>query len=101
MLLRSGKVLVCNGTLSDEDARPEKKLKSCSSTPLTDDENTVHTLSEELSAFESQMFLQIPYLEGNWDALVDAFPNTSAIQDGGNAMDLGTFDDVPLMGGVY
>ncbi|KAM3375148.1 ethylene-responsive transcription factor RAP2-12 [Capsicum galapagoense] len=96
-------VLECNGTQSDEDARPEKKLKSCSNASLPDEDNTVHTLSEELSAFESQMkFLQIPYLEGNWDASVDAFLNTGAIQDGGNAMDLWTFDDVPsLMGGVY
>ncbi len=96
-------VLETNETHFDEDARPEKKLKSCSSTSLTDDGNTVNTLSEELSAFESQMkFLQIPYLEGNGDASVDAFLNTSAIQDGGNAMDLWFFDDVPsLMGGAY
>ncbi|MCD7455518.1 hypothetical protein HAX54_028502 [Datura stramonium] len=87
----------------NEDARPEKKLKSCSSTSLADEGNTVNTLSEELSAFESQMkFLHIPYLEGNWDASVDAFLNTDAIQEGGNAMDLWSFDDVPsLMGGVY
>lgn len=98
-------VLESNGAYFDEDARPEKKLKSCSSTSLGDDGNTtVNTLSEELSAFESQMkFLQIPYLEGNWDASVDSFLNTAgAIQEGGNAMDLWSFDDVPsLMGGVY
>lgn len=96
-------VLETNETHFDDDSRPEKKLKSCSSTSLTVDGNTVNTLSEELSAFESQMkFLQIPYLEGNWDASVDAFLNTSAIQDGGNAMDLWSFDDVPsLMGGAY
>ncbi|XP_055832633.1 ethylene-responsive transcription factor RAP2-12-like [Solanum dulcamara] len=96
-------VLESNETHFDENARPEKKLKSCSSTPLSDDGNTVNTLSEELSAFESQMkFLQIPYLEGNWDSSVDAFLNTGAIQEGGNAMDLWCFDDVPsLMGGVY
>lgn len=96
-------VLESNGSHFDEDARPEKKQKSSSSTSLTGDGNTVNTLSEELSAFESQMkFLQIPYLEGNWDSSVDAFLNTSAIQEGGNAMDLWSFDDVPsLMGGVY
>lgn len=96
-------VLECNETQFDEDARPEKKLKSCSDNSLPDDGNTVNKLSEELSAFESQMkFLQIPYLEGNWDASVDALLNADATQDGGNAMDLWFFDDVPsLMGGVY
>ncbi|CAN4100050.1 unnamed protein product [Withania somnifera] len=97
-------VLESNGTYFDEDARAEKKLKSCSIPSLTDDGNTtVNTLSEELSAFESQMkFLQIPYMEGNWDASVDTFLNTGAIQEGGNALDLWSFDDVPsLMGGVF
>ncbi|CAN4098559.1 unnamed protein product [Withania somnifera] len=95
-------VLESNGTCFDEDARPEKKLESCSSPSLADEGNTVNTLSEELLAFESQMFLQIPYLEGNWDSSVDTFLNTGAIQEGENAMDLWTFDDVPsLMGGVY
>nr|ADP37417.1 ethylene-responsive-element-binding factor 2 [Petunia x hybrida] len=86
-----------------EDARPEKKLKSDPNNPVADDGNTVNELSEELSAFESEMkFLQIPYLEGNWDASADTFLNTSATQDGENAMDLWSFDDVPsLMGGVY
>ncbi|XP_060218064.1 ethylene-responsive transcription factor RAP2-12-like [Lycium barbarum] len=86
-------VLESNGTQFNEDARPEKKLKS-------EDGNTVNTLSEELSAFESQMkFLQIPYLEGNWDALLNA---PDATQDGGNTMDLWSFDDVSsLMGGVF
>ncbi|KAJ8557763.1 hypothetical protein K7X08_004529 [Anisodus acutangulus] len=88
-------VLESNGTQFDEDARPEKKLKS-------DEGNTVNTLSEELSAFESQMkFLQIPYLEGNWDTSADAFLNADATQEGVNGMDLWSFDDVPsLMGGV-
>ncbi|XP_009794756.1 ethylene-responsive transcription factor RAP2-12-like [Nicotiana sylvestris] len=96
-------VLESNGTQFHEDARPEKKLKSCSDNSLPDDGNTVNKLSEELSAFESQMkFLQIPYLEGNWDASVEALLNADATQDGGNAMDLWSFDDVPsLMGGVY
>ncbi|KAJ8560137.1 hypothetical protein K7X08_004195 [Anisodus acutangulus] len=94
-------VLESNGTQSDEDARPEKKLKSSSKDSSADDGNTVNMLSEELSAFESQMFLQTPYFEGNWDTSADAFLNADATQ-GGNGMDLWSFDDVPsLMGGVY
>ncbi|KAK4349786.1 hypothetical protein RND71_029099 [Anisodus tanguticus] len=86
-----------------EDASPQKKMKPCPSNPVADDENTVNNLSEELSAFESQMkFLHLPYLEGNWDVSVDTFLNTSATQDGENAMDLWSFADVPsLMGGAF
>ncbi|XP_019198756.1 PREDICTED: ethylene-responsive transcription factor RAP2-12-like [Ipomoea nil] len=74
-----------------QETNPQKKLKST--------ENTVEKLSEELSAFEDEMkFLQIPYLEGNWDSSVDTYLNA----DGGNAIDLWSFDDVPsLMGDVY
>ncbi|XP_055826077.1 ethylene-responsive transcription factor RAP2-12-like [Solanum dulcamara] len=86
-----------------EDANPQKKLKSCTSNPVTDDVNTVDMLSGELSAFEPQMnFFQLPYMEGNWDASVDTFLNTSEAQNEVNAMDLWSFDDVPsLMGGVF
>ncbi|XP_059302992.1 ethylene-responsive transcription factor RAP2-12-like [Lycium ferocissimum] len=87
-----------------EDANPQKKLKSSTNNPVADDGNTVNNLSEELSAFESQMkFLQLPYIEGNWDAAsVDTLLNTSATQDAVNAMDLWSFDDFPsLMGGVF
>ena len=61
------------------------------------------TLSEELSGFEAQMkYFQMPYLEGNWDASMDAFLNGDATQDGGNTMDLWTFDDIsPVMGGGF
>ncbi|PHT47253.1 Ethylene-responsive transcription factor RAP2-3 [Capsicum baccatum] len=85
------------------DANPQKKLKSCTNNPVADDGNTVNSLSEELSAYEPQMnFFNLPYMEGNWDASVDAFLNTSATQNAENAMDLWSFDDVPsLMGGVF
>nr|GLL35075.1 ethylene response factor 1 [Ipomoea trifida] len=75
-----------------QETNPQKKLKSTENT-------TVEKLSEELSAFEDQMkFFQIPYLEGNWDSSVDTYLNV----DGGNALDLWSFDDVPsLMGGVF
>ncbi|KAL3825067.1 hypothetical protein ACJIZ3_021096 [Penstemon smallii] len=69
-----------------EDASPAKKAKSSSE----------DVISEDTSAFDSQMKLfQMPYLESsNWDASIDAFLNG----DGGNGMDLWSFDD---MGGVY
>lgn len=87
-----------------QETNPQKKLKSSSSENLVvADGNTVEKLSEELSAFEDEMkFFQIPYLEGNWDSSVDTYLNADATQDGGNAIDLWSFDDVPsLMGGVY
>ncbi|CAK9144663.1 unnamed protein product [Ilex paraguariensis] len=88
---------------SVEDANPTKKLKSNSVDLVSGEESTVNKLSEELSAFESQMnFFQIPYLEGNWDASVDTFHNAGTTQDGGNPGDLWTFDDFPsMLGGVF
>lgn len=86
-----------------EDTNLQEKLKSCTNNPVANDGNTVNVLSEDLSAFEPQMnFFQLPYIEGNWDASLDSFLNTSATQNGENAMDLWSFDDVPsLMGGVF
>jgi EREBP-like factor len=71
-------------------------------------ENDAKNLSDDLSAFEADMKLfQMPYLEENWDASVDALPSgdatqdggNSATQDGGNSIGLWTFDD--LVAGVY
>ncbi|KAH6773339.1 hypothetical protein C2S51_011743 [Perilla frutescens var. frutescens] len=57
--------------------------------------------SDDLSAFDSQMKLfQMPYLESNWDASIDAFLNGDATQDGGNEMDLWSFDDA-MLGTIY
>ncbi|KAA8541588.1 hypothetical protein F0562_022740 [Nyssa sinensis] len=85
-----------------ENANPTKKLKSNPQDVAPAEENT-GKLSDELSAFESQMkFFQIPYLESNWEASVDTFLGGDATQDGGNSMDLWTFDDLlPVVGGVY
>ncbi|XP_076886858.1 ethylene-responsive transcription factor RAP2-12-like [Bidens hawaiensis] len=50
------------------------------------------------------MFFEIPYVEGNWDvASMDAFLNGDLnLQDGGNVMDLWSFDDLPvMMNGVF
>jgi len=63
-------------------------------------ENDAKNLSDDLSAFEADMKLfQMPYLEENWDASVDALPSGDATQDGGNSIGLWTFDD--LVAGVY
>ncbi|XP_027081533.1 ethylene-responsive transcription factor RAP2-12-like [Coffea eugenioides] len=85
-----------------EDANSSKKLKTSPLDLVPADDNN-KKLSEEFSAFESQMkVVQMPYLEGNWDASLDAFLNGVAVQDGGDEMDLWTFDDISaMMGGVY
>lgn len=83
-------------TQFSDDASPAKKLKSGG-------EDNSNKLPENLSDFESQMKLfEMPYLGGNWDSSIDSFLN-GGTQDGGNAMELWTFDDVlPLMdGGVF
>ncbi|XP_058226902.1 ethylene-responsive transcription factor RAP2-12-like [Rhododendron vialii] len=88
------------GGETQEDASPGKKLKTDSVDVGPVEENTVKNMSDELSAFESEMKLfQIPFLEENWDASVDAFLSADATQDGGNSMDLWTFDD--LVAGEY
>lgn len=87
-----------------EDANPGKKFKSASDDIVSDEENTAaKTFSEELSAFESQMkFFQMPYLDGGWDPSMEALLGGETTQDGGNAVDLWTFDDLaPMMGGVF
>ncbi|XP_062154155.1 ethylene-responsive transcription factor RAP2-12-like [Alnus glutinosa] len=85
-----------------EDANPKKKLKSESGNVVSVENNTPKTLSEELSAFESQMNFQMPYLDGSWDASIETLFSGSTTQDGGNSMDLWSFDDLPAMaGGVY
>ncbi|KAL2243159.1 ethylene-responsive transcription factor RAP2-12-like isoform X1 [Sesamum indicum] len=86
-----------------EDGGPAKRAKSSSEDLVPRDENTVNKVSDDLSAFDSQMKLfQMPDLDSNWDASIDAFLNGDATQDGANAMDLWSFEDVPAMlGGVY
>lgn len=85
-----------------EDANPKKKFKRDSENVMLSEENHAKTLSEELSAFESQMkFLQVPYLEGNWDASMDAFLNGDTTQDGGNSVDLWGFEDISSMVGAF
>lgn len=61
---------------------PAKKLKTDSANVVSDDE----------------ALFQMPYFEGSWDASsVDAFLNADATQDGGNAVDLWSFNDLPAI----
>ena len=81
-----------------EDAVPTKKLKSDSGNAVFIENNTAKTLSEELSAFESQMNFQMPFLEGSWESNMEALFSGDTTQDG-NSMDLWSFDDLPVMAG--
>ena len=86
-----------------EESNPKKKLKPSSEEVVLDQESAAKTLSDELSAFDSQIkYFQMPYLEGGWDAPIETLFNGDTTQDGGNAVDLWTFDDLPSMvGGVF
>ena len=83
-----------------EDTNPAKKLKTDSGNAVVAEESRPKTLSEELSAFESQMkYFQMPYLESNWDASLDALLAVDTTQDGGNSMNLWSFDDFSNVSG--
>ncbi|KAK6264339.1 hypothetical protein SCA6_019773 [Theobroma cacao] len=86
-----------------EDANPKKKLKPSSDNVTPIEDNSAKSLSDELLALDNQMkYFQMPFIEGNWDASIDAFLNGDATQDGGNPMDLWSFDDFPAMAeGVF
>ncbi|KAL6496908.1 hypothetical protein OROGR_028837 [Orobanche gracilis] len=76
----------------DEDGVQAKKTCSSSEDFVPGVGNKI---SDDLSMFDSQLKLfQMPYLDSNWDASIDAFINGEGTQDGGNAMDLWSFDDV-------
>ncbi|KAJ0007295.1 hypothetical protein Pint_29339 [Pistacia integerrima] len=87
----------------EEVANPTKKLKSNSDNVVPVEDNNAKSLSDELLAFDNQMkYFQMPYLDGSWDASLDAFLNGDNAQYGGNQVNLWTFDDIPSMsGGVY
>ncbi|KAL9235734.1 hypothetical protein vseg_010473 [Gypsophila vaccaria] len=56
-------------------------------------ENEVQKLSEELMAYENYMkFYQIPYLDGESTTMAAPVPS---FQDGGAALELWSFDDMP------
>lgn len=92
-----------DGSQFAEMASPVKKLKCDPEEVGPVEENAGKNLSEELYDFGCQMkFLEIPYLEANWDALLDASLNGDATQDGGNSADLWDFDYLTnMVGGAY
>ncbi|KAI3671667.1 hypothetical protein L1987_87407 [Smallanthus sonchifolius] len=62
-----------------EAANPAKKPKSESGKAVSD--------------YEDDLFFEMPFLEGNWDAFLNG-DGGDATQDGGNVMDLWSFDDL-------
>ncbi|KAK9131521.1 hypothetical protein Sjap_012008 [Stephania japonica] len=89
-----------------EDPSPKKKAKTNSGNAAPIEGSTAKTVSEELSAFESEMqFLQIPYLEGSWDASMDSLLSgentTTQYGGGGSSLDLWSFDDLPQIGNAF
>ena len=83
-----------------EDANPKKKLKPSSGNVMPTEDNSAKSLSDEQLALDNQMkYFPMSFIEGNWDASIDAFLNGDATQDGGNQMDLWSFDDFPSMAG--
>lgn len=86
------------------DANLQNNMQTNSQDVVSMQDNSAKTLSEELVDIESQLkFFQMPYLEGNWDdTSLDSFLSCDTTQDGGNLMNLWSFDDIPSMaGGVF
>lgn len=82
-----------------EDANPKKKLKSDTENVVFPEQNNGKSLSEELSAFEPQMF-QMPYLDGSWEASLDSFLTGDTTENGVNSIDLWSFDDLLSLTGA-
>ncbi|KAB2081674.1 hypothetical protein ES319_A05G147000v1 [Gossypium barbadense] len=80
-----------------EDANPKKKLKPSSENVMSIEDNSAKSLSDELLALDDQM--KYPFLEGNWDATLDALLNGDASQYGGALTDLWSFGDFPAVAG--
>ncbi|CAI0411936.1 unnamed protein product [Linum tenue] len=61
---------------------------------------------EEVFGFDGDKYLQMPYMEGGWEASLENLLNgdttTTSTQDGGKTMDLWSFDELfDLAGGVH
>lgn len=87
----------------EEVTNPKKKLKSSTENAVPVEDSNSKSLSDELLAFDNQMkYFQMPFLDGSWDASLDAFLSGDNTQDGANGMNLWSFDDFPsAVGGVY
>ena len=87
-----------------QDANQQKNLQSNSQDVAAMQDGSAKTLSEELVDIESDLkFFQMPFLEGSWDGTsLESLLAGDTTQDGGNLMNLWSFDDIPSMaGGVF
>ncbi|KAJ1407034.1 DNA-binding domain superfamily [Sesbania bispinosa] len=87
-----------------QSANQQNNLQSDSQELLPMQDDSAKSLSEELADIESQLkFFETPYLDGSWDdASLASLLNGDATQDGGNSMNLWSFDDLPsIAGGVF
>ncbi|KAK7275515.1 hypothetical protein RIF29_16634 [Crotalaria pallida] len=76
-------------------------VQSNSQDVLSVPNDSAKTLTEELGDIESSLkFFDTPYLGGSWDdASLTSFLAADTAQDGGNPMNLWSFDDLPSMAG--
>jgi len=79
-----------------EDANPSKKQKCNPDNDVP--ANGKPEAAEELFGFDK--LLQMPYMDGGWEASLDNLLNGDASQDVGNSMELWNFDDLSnIVGG--
>lgn len=83
-----------------EERAPKKKLKNNSGEAVSAVQDAAIKLSEELSAFEPYMKFG-PFLEGGSDLSFDFLLGNDMTQDGINFMNLWSFEDIPMSGGVF
>ncbi|TKY61150.1 Ethylene-responsive transcription factor RAP2-12 [Spatholobus suberectus] len=87
-----------------QDANQQNNMQTNSQDVVSMQDDSAKTLSEELVGIESELkFFQMPYLEGSWgDTSLESFLSGDTTQDGGDLMNLWSFDDIPSMaGGVF
>ncbi|WOL11568.1 hypothetical protein Cni_G20332 [Canna indica] len=79
-----------------------KNLKSNQGVEISAEETSSIKLSEDLSDFDSYMkFLQLPYLDGSSNMSIDCLFGSELTQDELSAVNLWSFDDLPMEGNVY
>nr|WDA53466.1 ethylene-responsive transcription factor [Erycina pusilla] len=83
-----------------EENSPKKKLKNNSGEAVSDVQDAAMKLSDELSAFEPYMKFG-PFLEGGSDLSFDFLLGGDMAQDGNNFMNLWSFEDTPMSGGIF
>ncbi|RWW57396.1 hypothetical protein BHE74_00035821 [Ensete ventricosum] len=88
------------GLLGDDG--PQKNLKNCCEAESSAEETTAIKLSKNLYAFEAYMnFLQLPYTEGSSNVSTDCVFGGELAQDDLSAVNLWSFDDLPMEGSVF